>query len=534
MSQSVALLLAGGLLIALGVGWKLIVTRRIRRQLIGLLNSPDPATRAATLTLLAAEGIERFAPALRRMSETETDPAVLDALAEMVSRTQAMPARTPDLISLRLWAAMRPAAGALPARPASIPIEGVVISSASATAGSTGRHRLRASASRRESLLPGTAPPAGVFVPAPVAATNGKANGQTNGKSQEHPVAAIKPALGRSQAAPRQERQDPADDEARDARDARDARVVLVTGAGGPAGVAVIRALRRAGHRVMACDADPYAVGFRLADEFALVPRADDRAFAESVTKAVSRSGVVALISTVAEELAPLHAAATSLAEASAATWLPDPWSVEHCVDKWLFHQLMTERGIPVPATSARRSAQGVPGPWIVKPRFGRGSRDVYHVTSGTDLTHALSHAPEPLIQTKITGREFTVDTLSGKDGRMCGAVPRWRLETKAGISTKGITFNDPELVAMVAELLGVLRMQGPACVQGFRTDDGQLVFIEVNPRFSGGLPLSLAAGADLVGQYLNGILGGVVQSERLHYRAGVTMLRYFDEVFEE
>ncbi|MBV9447150.1 MAG: ATP-grasp domain-containing protein [Streptosporangiaceae bacterium] len=454
MSRSVVILLAtGSLLIALGVGWRVIVTWRIRRRLIGLLGSADPVTRAGTLTILVAEGIERFAPALCRMSETETDPAVLDALAEVVSRTQAMPARTPDLISLRLWAATRPATVALPARPAPIPIEGVVISNASAE------------------------------------------------------------------------------------------KVVLVTGAGGPAGVAVIRALRRAGHRVVACDADRHAVGFRLADEFARVPRADDPAFAESVTKAVTRSGAVALISTVAEELVPLHAAVASLAEAGAATWLPGPWSVEHCVDKWLFYQLMTEHGVPVPATAqwsersvelAWASGHGVPGPWIVKPRFGRGSRDIYAAANAADLSYALSHAPEPLVQTKIIGREFTVDTLSGKDGLLHGAVPRWRLETKAGISTKGVTFRHHELVDLVAEVLGALRLEGPACVQGFRADDGQLVFTEVNPRFSGGLPLSLAAGADLVGECLSRILGGVVRPERLAFRSGVTMLRYFDEVFEE
>jgi carbamoyl-phosphate synthase large subunit len=516
------LLAVGGLLIALGVGWRLIVTWRIRRRLISLLGSADPGTRAGTLTILVAEGIERFAPALRRMSEIETEPAVLNALAEVVSRTQVMPAHTPDLLLLRLWAAARLGAGAPPARPASIPGQGVVISNGSAIDGSAGRHRLPAPARRSAGVPPGTTPPADMFVSAAV--------GTTDGESMGHPVAATKPVVGHSWAAPRQDAapsRDPADD------DARDARVVLVTGAGGPAGVAVIRALRHAGHRVVACDADPYAVGFRLADEFARMPRADDPAFAEGVTKAVVRSGAVALISTVAEELAPLHAAAAPLAEAGAATWLPDPWSVEQCVDKWLFYQLMTEHGVPVPAT-AQRSEHGVPGPWIIKPRFGRGSRDVYDAANAADLSYALSHAPEPLVQTKITGREFTVDTLSGKDGQLYGAVPRWRLETKAGISTKGRTFRHHELVDMVAELLGVLRLEGPACVQGFRTDEGQLVFIEVNPRFSGGLPLSLAAGADLVGQYLNRILGGVVQPERLHFRSGVTMLRYFDEVFEE
>ncbi len=523
MSRSVVVLVAAGcLLIVLGVSWRFIVTRRIRRQLINLLGSADPATRAGTLAILVAEGIEGFAPALRRMSETETDPAVLDALAEVVSRTQAMPARTPDLISLRLWAAVRMGAGAVPARLASIPVEGVVISNASAMQDRAGRHRLPAQARQSASLPRGSTLPPDPFVPVPITAANGESAG--------YPGAALPPAAGRSpgempaRATLSTPRQDPADG---------GARVVLVTGAGGPAGVAVIRALRRAGHRVVACDADSYAVGFRLADEFARVPRADDPAFAEGLIKAVARSGAVALIPTVAEELIALHAAAPSLAEAGAATSLPDPWSVEHCVDKWLFHQLMTAHDIPVPAT-AQGSESGVPGPWIVKPRFGRGSRDIYEAADADDLAYALRRAPAPLVQTKITGREFTVDTLSGQDGRLHGAVPRWRLETKAGISTKGVTFRHHELIDLVARVLGALRLEGPACVQGFRADDGRIVFTEVNPRFSGGLPLSLAAGADLVGQYLNRILGGVVEPANLRYRSGVTMLRYFDEVFEE
>jgi carbamoyl-phosphate synthase large subunit len=309
--------------------------------------------------------------------------------------------------------------------------------------------------------------------------------------------------------------------------------VVLVTGAGGPAGVAVIRALMRAGHRVVAADADRSAVGFRLADEFAHVPRADDLAFGESLVKAVAKSGAVAVIPTVAEELAPLHAAAGQLRDCGAATWLPEPWSVEHCVDKWLFYQLMREHGVAVPTTE-RWVEHGVPGPWIVKPRFGRGSRDVFEAGNAADLSYAMSRAPEPLVQTKITGREFTVDTLSGEDGQLYGAVPRWRTETKAGISTKGVTFEHSELAGKVAQLLGALRLTGPACVQGFVTEEGKVMFIEVNPRFSGGLPLSLAAGADLVGEYLNRIAGGTVRPERLRFRPGVTMLRYFDEVFEE
>ena len=55
-----------------------------------------------------------------------------------------------------------------------------------------------------------------------------------------------------------------------------------------------------------------------------------------------------------------------------------------------------------------------------------------------------------------------------------------------------------------------------------------------MNPRFSGALPLSIAAGADLVGEFLRGIRGKRVRPERLQYRSGVRMVRYFEELIVE
>ncbi|MHB1549081.1 MAG: ATP-grasp domain-containing protein, partial [Acidimicrobiales bacterium] len=115
------------------------------------------------------------------------------------------------------------------------------------------------------------------------------------------------------------------------------------------------------------------------------------------------------------------------------------------------------------------------------------------------------------------------------------GAVPRWRDETKAGISVRGQTFFDPVLVGDVGRLLAALGLEGPANVQGFVAGPGErATFTEVNPRFSGGLPLSLAAGSDLVGQYLVGMTGRPVDAGALGYRPGVRMYRYYQEIFEE
>lgn len=309
-----------------------------------------------------------------------------------------------------------------------------------------------------------------------------------------------------------------------------EAGAVIVTGAGGAAGVAVIRALMH-NRRVVGADCDPSAVGMHLAAESGLLPRAGDPDFVGHLAKLAQQTRATALVCTVAEEIPPLCADAALLAGAGLATWLPTADTVQACTDKWRFAQICQEHAIPAPAT-ALDTAQGVPGPWIVKPRFGRGSRDVYAIDTVDELRWVLPRVREPLVQTRVSGAEFTVDALVAHNGQLAGAVPRWRLETKAGISTKGRTFHCEPLVSQVARLLNILGLVGPSNIQGFQTASGEFAFTEVNPRFSGGLPLSLAAGADFVGEYLRGLEGLPVRPERLIARPGVTMLRHLDEVF--
>jgi carbamoyl-phosphate synthase large subunit len=310
-----------------------------------------------------------------------------------------------------------------------------------------------------------------------------------------------------------------------------DLPTVLVTGAGGPAGVAVVRALAPL-TRVVAADADSSAVGLRLAHDSGVVPLGSDPSFVAVLCELARSTDARALVCTVAEEMVAVRRDRDLLVEADVATWLPNAEAVTLCLDKWRFAQRCLDAGIAAPATGLG-TARSVPGPWIVKPRFGRGSRDVYTADTVDDLRWALTRMDEPLVQTRLDGREFTVDALVDQDGTLLGAVPRWRLETKAGISTKGETFVDARLVAEVGRLLGAVGLDGPANVQGFVAADGGFAFTEVNPRFSGGLPLSLAAGADFVGEYLRGMVGLPMRPGRLHARAGVRMTRYFAEVFE-
>jgi carbamoyl-phosphate synthase large subunit len=320
-------------------------------------------------------------------------------------------------------------------------------------------------------------------------------------------------------------------------------RLIAVTGAGGPAGVAVIRSLQAAGDHVLALAANPDAVGLRLAGRAAVLPRADQPGYAEALLAAIDEHRPAALVCTVAEEYAALAPLTERLAELGTKTWLPDPVAADTCLDKAAFAATLSAAGVPHPTTVRSASdAQLIAGPWVVKPARGRGSRDVVFVDDPRDLAHAFATVPDAIAQTRLTGLEFTADALVGRDGTLLTCVPRWRDETRGGTSVRGTTFDSTAVTTVVAAALRAVGHTGPANVQGFVADPAALAadpdawvdvtVVEVNPRFSGGLPLTLAAGADVVSTYVAGILDPAAELPRLTYRPDVRMSRHFAEVY--
>ncbi|MCL6537216.1 MAG: ATP-grasp domain-containing protein [Acidothermus sp.] len=480
MSEAIRLiaLALGVALIAAGVAWRMIRSARVRQGIRRGLADPDPAVRIAAVRQAAEIGLASTAPALLRAVRTETDPAVRAAVVDCVAAHQWEPASTAAIVELRLWAKAYVASRPDLARPTGLLHPGV----------------------------PGTVPSPSLH---PAREHEFRRRTATDVHLDE-----------RSPLGP------PADD------DPLTPVRVVVTGVGGAAGVAVLRALRAAGHVVIGVDADPDAVGIRLADHGHPVPRCDDPTYLVSLIHVATLFDAEAIIGTVTEEFPALIAGAEFLRDAGLRFVFPDLATVQTCRDKWAFFQAMRQAGVPVPATSLG-GADGVPGPWIVKPRFGRGSRQVHAVAALAELDAALALVDEPLVQTAVCGREFTADALVWPSGTLAGVVPRWRIATKGGISTVGETFEDDRVVETVGLALKAVGHIGPANVQGFVDDDGSVTVIEVNPRFSGGLPLSLAAGADFVGEFLRAVMGRQVRPERLVGRPGVRMHRYFDEVYQ-
>lgn len=473
-------------LVALGsaLAWRTVRVARIRRGVLSGLRHPDADLREAAVAQAAELGLTSTATALLRFVRAETEPAVLGAVVRAVASRQWEPASTGAIVELRLWA----------------------------RAYAEQHPELRRPSSAPAPLLAGIA---GAVPPPSLDPTRAE---EFRTRRDQVPDITPVPDATRLGASPDPDRMSPAR--------------VLVTGAGGPAGVAVIRALHSRGHHVIALDADPAAPGFHLASEFHVLPQAHEPHYLAALLRVATVTDAQALICTVAEEFPALTVATDYLHEAGLRTRLPSLASVEWCTDKWAFFEQMSGAALPVPPTGLG-SADGVPGPWIVKPRFGRGSRDVITCTTRTQLAAALRQVPDPIVQTQLSGREFTCDVLVERSGALVAAAPRWRTETRGGISTKGTTFDDAEVTGVVALVLKSVGLIGPANVQGFVAEDGRVAIHEVNPRFSGGLPLTIAAGCDIVEEYLRDVMGLSVRPERLTSRPGVRMSRFFCEIFD-
>jgi carbamoyl-phosphate synthase large subunit len=315
---------------------------------------------------------------------------------------------------------------------------------------------------------------------------------------------------------------------------------IFVTGAGGPAGINVVREALRLGHVTIAADCDPAAAGFHFADRSELLPRATDPHFGETLIALLEAHEVDVVLSTVVEELVVLNELHAELAALSVGHWGPTTEAIALCGDKVRFAERLAAHGVltpeSAPASTAIRgfglSRRTPPGPWIVKPRDGRGSRDVHAVDTRVALRAAVTLTPNPMVQTRVTGREFSVDALIGANSQILGCAARWRDAVRGGISTAGTTFVDPQVEDTVHRAVRAAGVCGPANIQGFVSHDGTVQIIEINPRFSGALPLSLASGCDLVGQCIAGASGDEVDRASLISTPGVSMARVFDEIF--
>lgn len=279
---------------------------------------------------------------------------------------------------------------------------------------------------------------------------------------------------------------------------------ILVTGVGGPAGINITRLLRqRDDVFVVGCDVDATASGQLFVDEFVISPYVrHEAAYKTWMQEIVSTHGFHIVIPTVHEELPLL---ATFASELSALVPLSGLATLALGADKFAAYEWMSAH---LPQYASRfislkdwTSAWSADESLFIKPRAGRGARGCKVVTHA-ELTFLQSNDEHPediVVMELLPGTEWTVDVYIGIDGQIVYLIPRERSALAGGISIKGKTVRHEAVTLATKAFISQLDMRGPVCIQWKADISGRPKFVEINPRLSGGLMISMAGGVNPV-----------------------------------
>lgn len=318
---------------------------------------------------------------------------------------------------------------------------------------------------------------------------------------------------------------------------------VLLTNAHRNVGFLVTRHLGAAGHEVIAADSRALPLGFRSrhARAFELLPDPSAAGYADRLLDLVRR--------TRPDVLMPLGGLAAVTArraefERACAVLAADGAAYQALLDKASVYELCGSLGIAHPrvlgtdpdTARSRLRERGDGSPLAaIKPRRDQGAgRGLVFVDDPRQLAAlwpGLEAQHGPLVATEYVpgpvDAQRALHLLFDRDSELIEFFVLRKLRQwprRTGITVAATSTHELELIERVLPLFRQLRWVGPVEVELKRdARSGADCVLEINPRFSGTLPFSLAAGVDLPLAMLNASLGR--SSPRLlrpYYPAGL------------
>lgn len=261
----------------------------------------------------------------------------------------------------------------------------------------------------------------------------------------------------------------------------------------------------RGGGLVLGSDISPLAPGFQVVDKSVVFPGGDSANFKDFLITFCKDNEVELVIPTIDPDLLRLDRIRKDIKKAL--PWcrllLPPAFTIEYSQNKNLSKELFLSLDVSVPRDL--RVDSSIAYPVFVRPAYGSAGVGAQRVESEAELMSRLEQDSTLMIEELISGPEYTVDVLCDFEGRALIAVPRRRIKVRDGEVVQGVVELNAELEALAKKLAEGLKATGPITLQFRRCEStGRFVAIEANARMGGGLPLTIAAGADWPGWILD------------------------------
>lgn len=316
---------------------------------------------------------------------------------------------------------------------------------------------------------------------------------------------------------------------------------VLVTSAGIASAVNVIKSLRLQSDipvSIIAVDKDKLASGLHLADHAYVSPEIKDfKKYLDFLLAVCRKHNIRALYPCYSREISAIAGAKSLFQQLGVETLLPAPEVIDLCNNKRKLREFAIAINLRLPKCFEADKIEEIRKeefPLFIKPVSGSSSIGAIKVENKRELTYHLCKKKDVLIQEFIEGEEVTVDVFCNRHSTPIVISPRIRIATKSGQSIKGITIDNSEFIEPIMLLCHNLPLIGACNIQFIKSSDG-LVLIEVNPRYAaGGLMLTVYAGANIPQLALKEMLGFQITERECQVRPGISMSRYWEEIFTD
>ena len=307
---------------------------------------------------------------------------------------------------------------------------------------------------------------------------------------------------------------------------------ILITGAGGAAAISFFRSLKES-HNIYMADMDKYSSGlyFVPSNMRVLIPAGKSHNFINRLLEVCVQRKIQILVPTVDWELLPIANHIEQFNNMGIQVISSDKDAIKNCLDKLCLMEHLSKNFqlAAFKKYDQRFNMQDLIYPVLAKPRCESGSRGIKIISSKSDF-HGVPDNGAYLIQEYLPGKEFSVDVYLNKEHKILASVVRERIKIYSGIAVISQTLDYPFLSLEAARMTASLKLRYAVNVQFKLNQLGYPCLLEINPRFPGTMPLTVAAGVNMPQMSIDEILGKSLQG---YYPAQqMAMVRSWQEDF--
>lgn len=201
---------------------------------------------------------------------------------------------------------------------------------------------------------------------------------------------------------------------------------------------------------------------------------------------------------------------------------------IKLCRDKNITYNYFISLGLNAPITVRTVEKYNFGYPAFIKPKDGSSSINAYKVTNEEELKVYAKKIGDYVIQPFIAGKEYTIDIFCDYEGNPVYITPRERLLVRSGEVLKTRICQNNKMISEMKTLIEDYRPCGQITVQLIQDEITEKnYYIEINPRFGGGSPLSIKAGADSAMAVIRMLQGESLQYQEKAAKHGAIYSRF-------